>query len=689
MCFCFYFFIRLKLLKYIPLQLVFLLIIGIVIGFYFPFTPKIINITIAIGLLILIITYFLSNKKLGLQVYFTIGTYIVFIIIGIASITYNKSILKKDHYSIHLAPAGNTSTLIIDEILKPNAYQNRYFANVVSLNSKIVQGKILLNISKDSGDNKLKVDDKIFVTHSFNTIKTPLNPYQFNYKKYLNKQQVHHQISTRNKEFLLLKNDTYSLRGLAFSIRSEINKALIEHNFSGDELAIINALLLGQRQEISKNIMQNYQNAGAVHILAVSGLHVGIILLILTFLLKPIEKLKHGKFIKLFLIVLLLWVFAFIAGLSASIIRAVTMFTAVAISLAINQPFSTYKALIISIFVLLLFDPFYLFNVGFQLSYLAVFFIIWTQPMLYKLWKPSFKLVDYFWRLLTVSLAAQIGVLPLSLYYFHQFPGLFFLTNLIIIPVLGIILGFGILVIVLALIKILPDIIIELYNKVISMLNSVVEWIATKESFLFQNISFSEISIVIYFLLVISFFKWIEIKKLSYLKISLIAIIIFQVNLIVEKQISSTTKEFIVFNKTRQSILGNRTGQNLQLTHTLADTIDIKKENFLKSYLIGSETKLTSVNNSLKNIYPVHNKYLLVIDSLGIYNSQNYSSNYILLIQSPKINLDRLIQNLNPEIIIADASNYKNYISHWKKTCKNNNIKFHYTVTDGAFIEKI
>jgi len=454
-------------------------------------------------------------------------------------------------------------------------------------------------------------------------------------------------------------------------------------------LAIINALLLGQRQEISKNVMQNYQNAGAVHILAVSGLHVGIILLILTFLLRPLEKLKHGKFIKLFLIVILLWLFAFIAGLSASIIRAVTMFTAVAISLANNQPFSTYKALIISIFVLLIFNPFYLFNVGFQLSYLAVFFIVWTQPLLYKLWKPNYKIIDYCWRLLTVSVAAQIGVLPLSLYYFHQFPGLFFMTNIIIIPFLGMILGIGILVIILSLLKILPNILAEVYNKVISILNSIVEWVATKESFLFQNISFSQISIVIYFIMIISFFKWVEIKKLNYLKISLMAIILFQLNLIVEKQISSTTNEFIVFNKSRQTVLGNRIGQGLQLAHNLKDSIDVKNESFLKSYLIGSETKLISIKNKVKNIYPLHNKSLLVIDSLGIYNSQNFSSNYILLTQSPNINLDRLIKELNPELIIADASNYKNYISHWKKTCENYNIKFHYTVTDGAFIEKL
>lgn len=684
---CFIIFTQVKLLKYIPLQLIIFQIIGIIIGFYYSFTIKTVTIALLITLIILVVTYFIGHKKLIQQSYFTISTFIAFIVIGMASISFNKSIQNKDHYSTYLSDTNDTSTLIIDEILKPNSYNHRYFASVTAVNSVKVKGKILLNVQKDSTNNAFNVDDKIFITHGFDSINAPLNPYQFNYKHYLENQQIHHQISIKNKEYLLLKNNNQSIKGLAFLIRKQINNALIKFNFKGDELSIINALLLGQRQEISKEILQNYQNAGAVHILAVSGLHVGIILLMLTFLLSPLDKLKHGTISKLIIIIFLLWVFAFIAGLSASIVRAVTMFTAIAISLTVKQSISTYKALIISIFVLLLFNPFYLFNVGFQLSYLAVFFIVWTQPLLYKLWKPNLKLFDYCWQLLTVSVAAQVGVLPLSLYYFHQFPGLFFLTNLIIIPFLGVILGLGILIIVLALLNMLPGILAEFYGRIIYMLNFVVEWIAKKESFLFQNISFSEISVVLYFLMIVSFFKWVEVKKSSYLKLSMFAIIIFQLNLIVEKHSSSTTNEFLIFNKARESLLGIRKGQGVQLIHSL-NKIDINKESALKSYFIGSNSHLTSSDNNIKNVYVFHDKNMLVIDSIGIYNLKNYSSNYILLRQSPNINLVRLIKKLNPELIIADASNYKSHIARWQKTCENYNIKFHYTVTDGAFIEK-
>ncbi|MDX5586394.1 MAG: hypothetical protein QNK20_16025 [Aureibaculum sp.] len=148
------------------------------------------------------------------------------------------------------------------------------------------------------------------------------------------------------------------------------------------------------------------------------------------------------------------------------------------------------------------------------------------------------------------------------------------------------------------------------------------------------------------------------------------------------------TNEFLIFNKSRESILGIRKGQGVQLSHIL-DTIDITKENAVKAYFIGSNTNLTSTDNIIRNVFAFHDKNILVIDSLGIYNLKNYSEKYILLRQSPNINLARLIKKLNPELIIADASNYKSHIALWQKTCENHNIKFHYTVTDGAFIEKL
>ena len=140
----------------------------------------------------------------------------------------------------------------------------------------------------------------------------------------------------------------------------------------------------------------------------------------------------------------ILWSFAIISGLSASVVRAVTMFTAIVVATSFKRQTNTFQVLVVSMFFLLICKPHFLFDVGFQLSYTAVFAIVWLQPLWKQLWNPQSWFLKQFWSLLTVSLSAQLGVLPLSLHYFHQFPGLFFVANLTIIPVLGIILILGI-----------------------------------------------------------------------------------------------------------------------------------------------------------------------------------------------------------------------------------------------------
>ncbi|QCX40839.1 ComEC family competence protein [Aureibaculum algae] len=674
-----------KILKYIPAQLVFFLIIGIVLGFYIQLSLFLISAFLVFSILLLLITYLLSKKKENQYHYFTFCTYAVFILIGFASVTFKNPNVNEKNYLNHLSDNSNETELIIVDILKPNAYYDSYIAKVVSINGAQSVGKIKLNILIDSIKNDFSIDDKIMVFENFKEIDKPLNPFQFNYKNYLIKQQVHHQMTIYDGAIIPLNNNKTSLKGLAHSFRKKINSSLLDNGFEGDELAIINALLLGQRQEISKEIIENYQNAGAIHILAVSGLHVGIILLLLNFLFTPLERLKQGKIIKLSIVVLILWAFAFIAGLSASVIRAVTMFTAVAIALATKKEINTYKTLLISVFFLLLFNPFYLFEVGFQLSYLAVFFIVWVQPKLYNLWKPKYKVIDYTWQLFTVSIAAQLGVLPLSLYYFHQFPGLFFVANLIIIPFLGLILGFGIFVILLALLDILPNFIANVYEEVISILNATVGWIGKQESFLFQNISFTIISTILSYAVIITFFKWFETKNKSLLKYALIAVVLFQSNLILEKYNTQHGSEFVIFNKPRYSILLNRNGNKTSIEHNFDS---IAHKGLIKDYLIGTNSKLESDENLIKNTYQFGAKRLIVIDSFSIYKNLNINPEIIWLRNSPKLNLDRLIDQMNPKTIIADASNYKNLVEQWQKTSKTNNIHFHYTVKDGAFMEK-
>lgn len=520
-----------KVLKFIPIQLTLFLILGILFESYCNFQPTNLVLIISVLQALLLVVYHISNKRFAHTAFFGVLAYTLSFFVGVTTITFNNQLNRDQHYVNNKAfVAGKpVSALIsIQKTLKSNSFYNKYEATLMRLNGVKTIGKILVNIEKDSISNFLNVDDVLMVKRAFSEIKKPLNPYIFNYRKYLQQQQIYQQIYITRKQYLRILRTNQTVGGIASKIRWKINKSLVKYGFKEDELAIINALLLGQRQTINTELQQRYASAGAIHILAVSGLHIGIILMLLTFLFKPFHFFENGKIIAGIFIISLLWIYAIIAGLSASVVRAVSMFTAVAISMFLNRPSNVYNTLVISMFFLLLFNPYYLFEVGFQLSYIAVFFIVWIQPKLYFLWKPRFWIVNKLWQLFTVSLAAQIGVLPLSLYYFHQFPGLFFLSNLAIIPFLGLILVAGFLIIVLSVFELLPQFLGESYRSTIQYLNQFVTWISNQESFIIENITFSLAMMISFYVFVILFFKWVEKKIFIRFVLLLISVIAIQ-----------------------------------------------------------------------------------------------------------------------------------------------------------------
>jgi competence protein ComEC len=359
------------------------------------------------------------------------------------------------------------------------------------------------------------------------------------------------------------------------------------------------------------------------------------------------------------------------------------MFTFFAIGNAFQRKRVTEFSLIASMFFLLLVKPLFLFDVGFQLSYLAVFGIVWIQPKLYKIYTPTYKIENKIWQLITVSIAAQMGVLPLSLYYFHQFPGLFMLSNLIIIPCLGAILIGGIVIIFMALVGILPQFLASIYGFVISVMNSFVSWISQQEYFLFKDISLS-------FLLMIASYVGIILGTSFLIKMSprkgiyfLGSVLLFQSIFIFEKYQKNTKKELIVFHKSRASVLGIRNGADIKIHHHL-DTLEIKSLNMIQTYAIG-ENMNPSFTEKFPTIFNFKNKNVLVIDSLGLYQLKGLENPMVILQNSPKINLERLIKTLNPSHIIADGSNYKSYVKRWKMCSKKLKIRFHYTGEKGAF----
>lgn len=672
-----------KLLDFIPVKLTLFLIFGILIGYHYTISLWLAT-SLTFGLIALLgISW--TRKNILDNLPFGILSLLCTICIGLMAVALTLPENNTKYYANFKLPSEQYLHLKIHEILKSTSYNNRYIAKVIKIDSIPSNGRILLISKKDTLNHKFKVDDEIYTLNLINEIGLPLNPYGFNYNHYLEKLGINYQVKVKSRDYLIRQNASLTLFGLTAALRQKIISGLEKSNFGEEELGIIQALLLGQRHELSKEVYTNYKNAGAVHILAVSGLHIGIVLLLLKFLLKPLERLPRGKTIVLIVTLGILWGYAFIAGLSPSVIRAVSMFSFVAYALYLNRPTSTYNILALSMFFILLsYDPMLLFQVGFQLSYAAVFSIFWLFPKLQHFWNPENLILKKCWQLLSVSLAAQIGVLPLSLFYFHQFPGLFFISNLMIIPFLGIILGLGFLVIILVLMDMLPDTLAEIYNELIKLMNLVIERIAHQESFIFKDIPFDSVQLVLsYFLIITTVYSFTDKKFKNILAVALF-IIAFQLWLISTTIIKSRQQKIIIFHKTGTSALLYQKGISLEVN--CSDSVSVVS--LIKNLRVEKNIQKVTYK-SLKNSYRIKDHRLLILNKSEMIFNKLPKTEYVLLNNSPKVNFNRFLDSIKPKSIIADGSNYMRDIKRWEKSCEDRKLPFYYTGEKGAFILEI
>lgn len=669
-----------KFINFTVVKFSIFLVLGILTSHFFPFTT--LSLIFLLGLLFAVFILWLwARKQLFQMVYFGIATYLCFFAIGYFSYQIRLPHFQPNHYSQIIPEDAALLQLKIIQSLKPDNFNLKYFAHVKAVNGRRTTGKILLSVSKDSLMKPFSSDENVLVYSSISEIPKPLNPHQFDYSKYMEYIGVYNQLRVSEKDILKTQKGRQTLLGIAQNFRTSIVEKLKKTKLKTDERAIIQALVLGEKRDINKNLYNEYAAAGAVHILAVSGLHVGILYLILAFILKPIKLWKYGNYLHAILIVLLLWGFAMLSGLSPSVSRAVTMFSFFAVAKIFNRETNTLNTLFLSFLTLLIINPLWLFQVGFQLSYLAVFFIVWLQPIFNKVGYSKYRIVRKAWTILAVTLSAQIGVLPLTLYYFHQFPGLFLLTNIVVLPFLTLLMCGGILIVILSTIEKLPDWLTEIYNFMIEGLNGFIHWIAVQEDFLFTDIHFSTLKVVGSYLLILAMALFL--KKICYRRIlfSLMMIAIF-IAIYIYDEIETSPSQLIIFQKSKQTLIGYKNGRDFIIFRN--DSVENISENpplksFKSSINIGNYSEKT-----LPEIFQYNDNNILILDSLGILPKRK-KIHTVLLTNSPKINLNRLIDSLKPKQIVADGSNYFSYVKRWEKSCKLKKLPFSYTAKQGAF----
>ena len=411
------------------------------------------------------------------------------------------------------------------------------------------EGKILCFFPSQTITDDVKAlvpTDRLIFVGKYTLIPPPKNPYQFNYKRYMERKGVLGRAEVIT--FSIVKNNTVGFMANIEKMRSHLT-AIINQNFNRESAALLNTLLLGKRSDLDENIYQQYVDAGAVHILAISGLHVGIITALLLLLLQKMPNLGFYRPLRYFILLAGLWTFALMAGASPSVLRATIMFSFVGLGTLIRRKQGRFDALMLSMLFLLLINPYYLYDVGFQLSYAAVFSIMKFYPIMRKWWQPENKYIRWIWSLFLVGLSAQIVVLPISLYYFHQFPILFFVSNLVVVPLLQPILIGGIIALCLGGLGILPYPIIFVLEKLITLMNILVAFIAHQEMFIIRNIPFTTPLLLSSLVIVLVLIIFVHYRKYKVLVALLVSVLLFQGVLFYHKYQLETTEEMLVFSK--------------------------------------------------------------------------------------------------------------------------------------------
>src|SRR5690554_3302735 len=672
------------LFRFVIIRLCIFLVAGILTAHYFDFPIEWLHFSLAVAFAIFLFCWFSSQKQLLQEYWFGLAVAFLFFILGAWNYEIHQAYNHNNHLLNHQTSApAHLVEIKVSEVLKPTRYDTKYVAEIITIDQHPVSGKVLLNVRKDSLSIPLDVDEVLVLYAPLQQLPKTRNPHQFDYASYLKKQGIYRQITVAHNAILQKYKGTSTWKGKTFQLRKKLKTALEKSAFQRDEIAIINAILMGQRHDIASEMYDNYAAAGAIHILAISGLHVGIVMLLLQALFKPLERLPKGKLWSILAVVCCLWAFAVFTGLSPSVLRATTMFTFVTVGLQLKRHTNPFNTLICSAFLLLLIDPNLLFQVGFQLSYLAVFGILLIFPLLQNLKQFKQKVPQKIWEIVSLSIAAQAGVLPLSLFYFHQFPGLFLLTNVVIIPFLGIILGAGIVILICAGFNFLPQWLVSPYAEIINALNEYIKWVATQEQFVFSDIPFSTLqAILLYLFLLTLVLLW---KQFSFRSLAfvLLSVLCFQLSLFYHRFENNTT-ELVFFHSGRNTTLGHKSGHRLQLFSSL-DSASISNYSFVSDFVVGKRIEQKTVQK-LPAFLKYRQKSVLVVDSLSVYTVKNTFPEIVLLTQSPKLNLERLIDSLQPRLIIADGSNYPSYVSRWRATCEKRKLPFHHTTTEGALV---
>lgn len=680
-----------ELLRQYPfLRILFFLIIGIFIAESLEISNKLALILISFGFVLMILFVLIPQlkKSYKLRPFFGLIVLVLFTCLGV----FRTQVVKE---SMFLSEVDSCEAYQLRLIENPNEKANTFscvarITESVNKNSITKEtANIILYFKKDSLVNQLNVGDRLLINSMVERVKNAGNPNEFDYSGYLKTRHILYTSYVNTTNWIKLPRDhRMNVRTLAWKWRDQLLQIYRDNGIKNESFDILAALTLGYKTSLDPEVRKAWADAGAMHVLAVSGLHVGIIYLIMSYLLGFLLKIKYGRWIRSLLLLIILWLYALITGLSPSVMRAACMFSFIVVGEAMRRKGGVFNSLAASAFFLLLYNPYLIFTVGFQFSYLAVVGIVFFQPKFDKLLFVRNPILNKLWQLTTVALAAQIATFPLTIFYFNQFPSYFLLSGYVVILMAGILIYLSTLLLILSQVEILSNILGWILQHLIKMLNQIIVWIHELPVAVIHSLSFSSFQVLLMYALIINLIFIVILRRKMAVYSLLILLISFQMPELLN-HFQPKKQELIVFNAGRNSLIGFRSGN--QVSYLCDKNMEMSKQKFLaNNYQIQNhidELKTDTIQEV--DFREFAGSKILIIqryNDLSIELLNHLHPDFVLMRKSALKKAEKLMKHQINCTIVVDGSVYKNDLQRFQNTKVDSLGKLFVIMDKGAFI---
>lgn len=657
------------------------------------------------GVLLLLSLFFvilnISYTRLGLYKARWIGgvliNLILFLVGCISVIGYNE-LNSSRHFS------KTAAQYLIVKVNNEPVVKNGLVRFTSTVEQQVINGKrintngTLLIAIKDSLAANINYGDELLIPAKYNLVDPPFNPAEFNYKKYLANQNIYYQAFLYPKQYVVInKNAGNAVVAYSLKLRQRLIAKLKLNMRDTAAVAVASTLILGYKADLSNELLQAYSKTGTIHVLSVSGAHVAIIYMILSWMLGFARRYKHGEVLKAAIIIGLIWYYSLLTGFSPAVCRAAVMITLIIIGKTYNRYINTLNILAVSAFFLLLYNPYFITDVGFQLSYLAVAGLVVLQPVIYKWLKFNNKWADKLWALCSISLAAQVITFPLSAFYFHQFPVYFLISNLFIIIPAEIIMCVGMAYLLLPQLPFVSGSLAFVLEKCIIIMNKVLALIEHAPFASIGKIWLTKFEYVLAYVIIIGLFYFLFNRKVWLLKTCMAIMLVLAISISL-KRINALNSDSITFLnlKKHQGLVFKSGDKAIVLSDLGAD--DKNYQYAVQPYLDSIKTNNTTlygldknINSTLlkktDNLIQFQNKKILILNK-NTYSRQlpnKINVDYLYITGNPHVAISDINKNYNFTTLIIDATNTDRRVNDLEKQAQTHRINYRVIKRNNSF----